>query len=650
MTAFTHLFQPLAIGGCTIKNRILSTGHDTTLPTEAAVNDALIAYQEARARGGVGLIILQVAGVHETARYTNHILMASDDSAIEGYRRLAERVHSYGTKVFGQLFHPGREILESHGGLLAVAYAPSAIPNERFHVMPRALSPQLMAEIISGYGDAARRMQVAGLDGCEVVASHGYLPSQFLNPRVNHRTDGYGGDLSSRLRFLHEVIADIRAKTDGKFVVGMRISGGEMDHEGLTPDESLEAIASLEPSIDYVSVVGGTSASVGGAIHIVPPMSFATGYMAPFTARVKARVKIPVFLAGRINQPQVAEALIASGQADVCGMTRALIADPEMPNKAREGRAEDIRACIACNQACIGHFHKGQPISCIQHPATGRELRFGKLDPASKPKRVMVVGGGPAGMKAAVIAAQRGHRVTLYEASGRLGGQALLAQLLPDRAEFGGLVTNLARELELAQVDVRKNIKVDRALIDREKPDVVVLATGARPFTPDFAREGTLKVVDAWEVLTGKAEVGNSVVVIDWRCDWTGIGMAVRFARSGCRVHLASNGTMPGESIPLYVRDQSNAQLQELGVTVLPYTRLFGCDDRTVYLQQTVSGKPIEIDGVDTLVLCTGHIAETELSDALMDYGGELRIVGDSLAPRTAEEAIFEGFEVGASL
>jgi NADPH-dependent 2,4-dienoyl-CoA reductase/sulfur reductase-like enzyme len=446
------------------------------------------------------------------------------------------------------------------------------------------------------------------------------------------------------------VIADIRSKTNDKFVVGMRISGGEMDQEGLTPDEALEVIVGLEPSIDYVSVVGGTSASIGGAVHIVPPMSFSNGYMAPFTARVKSRVRIPVFLAGRINRPQDADALIASGQADVCGMTRALICDPEMPKKAQEGRDEDIRACIACNQACIGHFHKGQPISCIQHPVTGRELKFGRLEPASKPKKIMVVGGGPAGMKAAVVASQRGHRVTLYEASGRLGGQVLLAQLVPDRSEFGGLVANLTRELELAQVDIRKNIKVDRALVEREGPDVVVIATGALPFAPDFVRDGNLQVVDAWDVLTGKAEVGNSVVVIDWRCDWTGIGMAIRFARAGCRVHLAANGTMPGESIPLYVRDQSNATLQELGVTVLPYTRLYGCDDHTVYLQQTVSGKPIEVEGVETLVLCTGHIAQTELSDSLADFGVEQKIVGDSLAPRTAEEAIYEGFEVGATI
>ncbi|MGH6881773.1 FAD-dependent oxidoreductase [Hypericibacter sp.] len=650
MTAFKNIFQPLTIRGCTIKNRILSTGHDTTLPTEAAVNEPLIAYQEARARGGVGLIVVQVAGVHETARYTNHILMATDDSAIDGYRRLAERVHHYGTKIFGQLFHPGREILESHGGLLAVAYAPSAVPNERFHVMPRPMSRAMIAEIVAGYGDAARRMRKAGLDGAEIVASHGYLPSQFLNPRVNQRTDNYGGDLDDRLRFLREVIADIRAKTDDRFVVGLRISGGEMDHEGLTGDEALEAIVRLESSLDYVSAVGGTSATSGGAVHIVPPMTIANGYMASFTAQVKKRVKIPVFLAGRINQPQIADKLIGNGEADVCGMTRALICDPEMPRKAQEGRSEDIRACIGCNQACIGHFHKGQPISCIQHPVTGRELELGKLAPAGKRKKVMIAGGGPAGMKAAVIAAQRGHDVTLFEGSARLGGQALLAQLLPHRAEFGGLVTNLRRELELAQVTIKRNTRVDRKLVEQFKPDAVVVATGALPFRPDFTNDGDLQIVDAWDVLTEKAKIGTSVVVVDWRCDWIGIGIAVRLAKAGCRVRMAVNGTLPGEMIPLYVRDQSNAELQDLGVEVTSYARLFGCDSSSVYLQNTVSGKPIVMEGVDTLVLCTGHSPMTELTEALADYEGEVQVVGDCMAPRTAEEAIYEGFKAGAAI
>jgi len=278
-SVFPRLFEPLRIRGCTLKNRIMSTGHDTTLPVDGTVNDALVAYQEARARGGVGLIVLQVSGVHETARYTNHVLMATDDAAIPGYRRLAEAVHRFDTVLFAQLFHPGREIAEADGGLLSVAYAPSAVPNERFHVMPRPLKPQMIRAIVNGYGDAARRMQAAGIDGVEIVASHGYLPSQFLNPRVNLRDDGYGGNLEGRSRFLREVIADIRGKVSGQFVVGLRISGTEADASGLSEDESLESIVRVADSIDYVNITLGNSASLGGAIHIAPPMSSKTSYL-----------------------------------------------------------------------------------------------------------------------------------------------------------------------------------------------------------------------------------------------------------------------------------------------------------------------------------------------------------------------------------
>jgi 2,4-dienoyl-CoA reductase-like NADH-dependent reductase (Old Yellow Enzyme family) len=628
----------------------MSTGHDTTLPVDGTVNAPLVAYQEARARGGVGLIVLQVSGVHETARYTNHVLMATDDNSIDGYRRVAEAVHRYGTVLFGQLFHPGREIAEADGGLLAVAYAPSSVPNERFHVMPRPLQPRMIREIVCGYGDAARRMRAAGLDGVEIVASHGYLPAQFLNPRVNLRNDGYGGDLDGRLRFLREIIGDIRAKVDEGFVVGLRISGSEADEQGLSEHECLAAVTRLGNSIDYLNVTLGTSSSMGGAVHIAPPMSMKNAYVAPYAARIKQAVSIPVFVAGRINQPQDAEAVIAAGHADVCGMTRAMICDPDMPNKAAAGAILDIRACIACNQACIGHFHKGFPISCIQNPVSGRELRFGQIEPARTPKKVMVIGGGPAGMKAAAIAAQRGHAVTLFEAQRRLGGQALLAQLLPGRAEFGGLVTNLAREMENAGVKIRTGTPVDRALIDAEAPDAVIAATGAKPYWPAFAREGDLQVVDAWQMLQGSVSIGNSVVVIDWRADWIGIGIAAHLAENGRSVRLAVSGIAAGEILPFYVRDDSAATLHRLGVTVMPYMRLYGCDSNTVYLQHIASGEAVVVDAVDTLVLCAGHTPISELTDTLDDLGSRLRIIGDAAAPRTAEEAVFEGLQAAVAL
>ena len=650
MTQFSHLFQPLRIRGCTLRNRIMSTGHDTTLPVDGTVNAALVAYQEARARGGVGLIVLQVSGVHETARYTNHVLMATDDSSIAGYRNVAEAVHRHGSVLFGQLFHPGREMAEADGGLLNVAYAPSSVPNERFHVMPRPLKPAMINAIVRGYGDAARRMQSAGLDGVEIVASHGYLPAQFLNPRVNLRQDRYGGDIEGRLRFLREVIFDIRSNVGDGFVVGMRISGSEADDQGLTEDETLEAVERLGDSIDYVHITVGSSATIGGAIHIAPPMTFKNAYVVPYAARIKRQSRIPVFVTGRINQPQEADAVIAANHADVCGMTRALISDPEMPNKAARGAAEDIRACIACNQACIGHFHKGYPISCIQNPVSGRELRFGTLSPASRRKMVWVVGGGPAGMKAAVIAAERGHDAILFEAERRLGGQALLAQMLPGRAEFGGLITNLERELHLARVPVRKGTRVDRAMIAAAAPDVVLIATGAKPYRPQFPQEGALQIVDSWQVLRGEGTIGQSVVVIDWRADWIGIGIAEHLAMGGRSVRLAVSGIAAGETLPFYVRDHSVAGLHKLGVNVLPYMRLYGSDADSVYLQHVGSGEAVVIDKVDTLVLCTGHTPVDELSDALEDMDVEVRVIGDAASPRTAEEAVYEGLSVAAEI
>lgn len=648
-SAFPHLFAPLQIRGKRLKNRIMSSGHDTSMPTDNLVNEQLIAYHRARAEGGVGLIVLQVAGVHDSARYTSHVLMATDDACIDGYRRLAETCHAHGTVVLSQIFHPGREIMESADGLLAVAYAPSAVPNERFRVMPRALDQDMIDEIIQGYADAARRLHQAGLDGVELVASHGYLPAQFINPRVNRRTDGYNGELEQRLRFIREILGAMRASTDAEFIIGLRISADERDPEGLTEDESLAAVQLLQGQLDYVHIVAGTSASLGGAVHIVPPMAVEAAYLAREAGTFKAKLSIPLFVTGRINQPQEAEAIIAKGQADVCGMTRALICDPQMPNKSDSGRAEDVRACIACNQACIGHFHKGLPISCIQHPETGRELLYGQPKPSARGKRILVVGGGPAGMKAAAVAAQRGHRVTLYEASAQLGGQIQLAQLLPRRSEFGGASTNLQREMQLAGVEVVRNTRVDRTLIEREKPDHVIIATGAQPYWPNFERGGDLQVVDAWQVLRDEVQLGRSVVVADWRCDWIGPGIAERLVRAGHQVQLAVNGTHCGESLPLYVRDQMAGELHKLAVPIIPYARLYGCDDSTVYLQHTASGEPMLLENVDSLVLCQGHQSVDDLGQQLKGLVPFQRI-GDCLAPRTVEEAIHEGLKVAWAL
>jgi 2,4-dienoyl-CoA reductase-like NADH-dependent reductase (Old Yellow Enzyme family) len=649
---FPHLFSPLRIGGVTLANRVVSSGHDTVMAADGLVTDQLVAYHEARAAGGVGLIVVQVAGVHESARYTSHMLMVTEDACIPGYRRLAERVHARGCAIVGQLFHPGREIMESQDGSAPVALAPSAVPTDRFHVMPRALPVDLVAEIVEGFGHGARRLREAGLDGAEIVASHGYLPSQFLNPRVNRREDAYGGSEENRLRFLRETVTAVRAGAGRDFVLGLRISADERSHDGLTAEEALAACRALDAGggLDYVSVVAGSSATLAGSVHIVPPMSEPNAYTAPLAERVKEAVGVPVVVAGRINQPQEAERIIALGQADACAMTRALICDPLLAAKARDGRSEEIRACIGCNQACIGHFHAGYPISCIQHPETGRELRFGTVVRAARARDVMVVGGGPGGLKAAAAAAERGHRVTLYEAGPRVGGQVLLAAALPGRAEFGTAVPNLLGEATRASARVVTGTRVDRALVEAERPEVVIVATGARPRRPELELRGEPVVLDAWQAIAGEPVPAGRVVVADWRCDWVGMGVALLLAEQGHRVTLALDGYMAGQRVQQYVRDVGQAALHRAGVRVVPTVRVYGADADTVYLEHTLAGRPVVVEDVAALVLAQGHEPEDALAHELQGYGGEVVAIGDCLAPRTVEEAVLEGLVAASAI
>ena len=649
---FKKLFMPLAIRGIFLKNRIFSTGHMTVMLREGLPTDAMVAYHEARAKGGAGLIIIEAARVHASGTSGRPAIRAYDDECIPGYRRIANAARFYDCKVFAQLTHPGREMTLAADGTRAVAYAPSAIPNERFHVMPREMSLALISEIIDGFESAAARMRQAGLDGIEVVASHGYLLAQFLNSRVNIRSDSYGGTLENRLRFVHEALAAVRRGAGEDMVIGIRLSGDEKDHDGLEQPEVLEIAKKLaaDSELDYLNVTAGTSSGLAGSTHIVPAMAFDTAYLAPLAAAIKIQVNIPVFVAGRINQPQIAENVLVSGQADMCGMTRALISDPDMPAKALAGQLDDIRACVACNQACIEHMLNGYPISCIQHPETGRELEFGELKPAPHQRKVMVVGGGPAGMKAASIAARRGHTVTLFEAKAVLGGQVTLAQLLPGRSEFGGVTSNLSHEMELAGVDVRLNIPVTRALVANEQTDVIVLATGAYPHKPEIEGADEAHIVDAWQVLKEETNVGSRVVIADWRCDWVGLGLAERMVRDGCHVRLVVNGPMAGHTIPQYVRDKWLGDLHHLGVEIVPHARLFGADSDCAYFQHTLSGEPLEFEGVDTLVTALGHQSDTAMADALSDWDGEVHVIGDCLCARTVEEAVLEGLRVGSQI
>ena len=646
---FPHLFSPFTIKSTEIRNRIFSTGHDTYLPEGGLPSDALIAYQRARARGGAGLIVIQVVGVHETARYTEALLMGTSDDCIEPFHRLFDAIHAEGTKVFVQLFHAGRELLGRPDGVIQPAFAPSHSPSERFHVIPRELSLAMIGEIIDGFGQTARRMAEAGADGVEMLASHGYLLSQFMNPNVNRRTDQYGGSFDNRLRFMREAIAAVRAQVPESFIVGMRMSGDEVDQDGLTEDDSADIARALAPEVDYLNVIAGTSATASGAAHIVPSMANAHGYVAPFARRVKQLVGKPVFVAGRINQPQIAEEILATGAADMCGMTRAMICDPEMPNKAKAGATDDIRACIGCNQACIGHFQLGLPISCIQHPETGRELQFESKPPAITRRKIMVIGGGPAGLKAAAVAAQRGHEVHLHERESQTGGQAKLAQLLPTRAEFGGIITNLTAEAERHGAIIHRRSEVTREMLMGERPDAVILATGSRPHMPPLEGED-MQVVHAVDVLAGKVTTGARVIVYDWHGDWLGAGICERLAAQGAHVRLAVNAHCAAANIQTYIRFETVARLHRLGVEVHPWLRLYGADDRTGYFIHTPSREAVVMEDVDTIVLNTPNIQEDTLVSALLDLGIEHHLIGDCLSPRTAEEAVYEGLKAGLAV
>lgn len=640
---FPNLFSPFRIGHCTIPNRIVFTGHDTCLPEDGFVNDALVAYLEKRARHGAGLIVLQVSGVHETARYTSHLLMANSDACIAGYRRLAQACQAHGSVVFAQLFHPGREIMESADGLKPVAYSASGVPQERFHVMPRELSQAMIHDIVTSFGAAAKRMKEAGIQGVEILASHGYLPAQFINPKINTRQDEYGGSFANRVRFLEAIIDEIHHQVGDGLAVGLRISCDERDEAGLTEDTVLEVLRYLESKLDYTSVVAGTSASLGGSIHIVPPMSYPSAYLQDEVRPMRAGLSLPLILSGRINQPHEAEAVIRSGAADLCGMTRAMISDPEMPSKALRNDVDGIRACIGCNQACIGHFHRGLPISCIQYPESGRELRYDGFGVAEHRQRVAIIGGGPAGMKAAIVAAARGHVVTLFEARSRLGGQATLAQLLPNRAEFGGLVTNLLEEVRRSGIEVVTRREVTPEALFDTGFDHVIMATGARPYTPSLERMGELPVSQAVELLSAKELPGGHIVVYDAQGDWVAAGVAEMLAKAGARVTLAVNGLHVGESLQSYVRDSTAARLHDLGIKVMTYARVFGIDDDTVYIYHTGGGQPMIIEAVDRLVLACGGEPNVSAEDEDRWHDLPVTLIGDCLAPRTAEEAVYEG-------
>ena len=649
---FETLNSQLAIRSRTFRNRIFPSGHQTLLARGGLITDAFIAYHEARARGGTGLIITEAASAHESAYFNEFVPSAFLDESIPGFRQLAETIHAHDCAVIGQLFHPGAEVAAIlDDGSRPAAWAPSVHHQERYLVTARPMPIAMIRDVIEGFGNTALRMITAGLDGVEVLASHGYLPIQFCNPKVNHRTDDYGGNFENRLRFLNEIHDTIRDKVGDKPIVGLRISADDLEASGFGQDAVTEVLHALDAAgrFDYFNITLGSSSTTEGAVHIVPPMSIDPAYVAPYAERIKRSTSRTILATGRFNRPHDAERALAAGHIDMVGMTRAQICDPEMARKTFEQRPDEIRECIACNQACIGHYALGAPISCIQYPESGRELTYGEREAAASARQVLVVGGGPAGLKVAAVAAERGHEVTLFEKSNRLGGQVLLAQLLPERSEFGGIVTNLEREARAAGVEIKLGVEMTGDSIRANNPDVVIIASGATPHIPDIETSDSAHIVTAWQVINDEVECGSRIVIADWRGDWVGLGLALKLIREGHQVRLATVANCAGVNVQFYTRDPLIAEIDRLGEEFTHYARLAGADEGTAYFVHASGGHTLEFE-CDTLVLAYDHDSEMDLFTSLENFDTEVHVIGDALSPRTAEEAVLEGLKVGTKI
>src|SRR5256712_3925304 len=438
------LFSPIPVGRLTLKNRIYSSGHAEPMAEGGRPTERLRRYHEAKARGGCALTIFGgSSSVHPSSpaaawkQIANH-----DDSIIPAYRAIADAVHDHGCLVFTQLTHLGRWA-QSDAEEANVLLAPSQIPEKVHREVPHELEGEQIAELVRAFGEATRRCQDGGLDGIEISMAHNHLIDQFWSPLFNERLDEYGGSLENRMRFGVEVLTEIRRRVGRDFVVGARISGDELTRGGLTASDMTTIARRLAASglVDFLSIIGGGAHTYELQAAAVPNMSYATGVYVPLAVAIKhAPPQTPIFHASRIVDPIHADQIVAAGHIDGLGMNRAVIADPDLPRKARAGRPDDIRTRVGADEGCIDRIYQGKPVTCVQNPATGREGELAEVCAAAKPKRVVVVGGGVAGLEAARMAAARGHRVVLFEKAAGLGGQVLLAARAPAPAAYAGLV------------------------------------------------------------------------------------------------------------------------------------------------------------------------------------------------------------------
>ncbi len=645
--AYPMLFSPIKVGTQEVKNRVFMPPVSTNLADHGYVTDALVDHYAARAKGGVGLIITEVVTVEPTYTYLPGDMCCYDDTFIPGWEKLAAAVHQYGAKIMPQLFHPAYMAFNVPGTPRLVA--PSFVGPSYAREAPRPITIDEIHELTRQFGDAAVRMQKAGVDGVEVHAAHAHgMLGGFLSPQYNKRTDEYGGSLDARMRFLLEVIVEIRERCGKDFIIDVRISGDEYTDGGLTLNDMIYVSRRLEKAgVDMIHVSGGTTIKRGSAI---PAAGTKQASHAVLSREIKKHVTIPVATVGRINEAWIAEELIEDGAADICMMGRANLCDAEFCNKAAAGRAEEVRPCIGCLR-CLNGIMFGKPISCTVNPDV--EHDEAGFEPAAEKKNVLVVGAGPAGMEAAYIAARRGHNVVLVDKQDQPGGQLRIASVPPAKQELTRVIKYQFSRLAEAGVDVRMGVELTAEDIQRDFAGYeVVLAYGAEPIVPGFMT-GFKQVMTADDLLAGRAFPGKKIVIVG--------GGSVGCETADYLAPLVNDLAPSNRDVTLIEMTRTLAaneggagravlvtRILDKGVHVLTEAKLTGVTEDTISYEK--DGEEHVIEGADTLVLALGYRPNTALADALTEAGFACHVLGDSKQCGNLRDAIEAGYKAACEL
>jgi 2,4-dienoyl-CoA reductase-like NADH-dependent reductase (Old Yellow Enzyme family)/thioredoxin reductase len=633
-----------------LRNRIVMPAMGTQLASDTgAVTDRLIDYHAERSRGLVGLNITEVTCVDSPLGKTNvNQLRIDHDRYVPGLNHLAQAVHAYGGKIAVQLHHAGRQTsLTVTDGLQPVSasdvayYDRHGIPPGAWISQPRPLTIEEIQGLVDRFAESAERAKRAQMDAVELHGAHGYLIGQFLSPYTNKRTDAYGGSLERRMRFALEIVQRVRERVGAGFPIIFRISADEMIPEGLKLDEAKIICRNLwETGVDAVNV----SAAVYESEHwCEQPMATPRGCLTHLSAGIKDAVDIPVIAVGRINDPTLAERILQEEKADMVAMGRALLADPELPRKAREGRLDDIRKCTACNTGCIYRVGwQGLSISCQVNPAAGREKEL-RVVPADKTRKILVIGGGPAGMEAARVASLRGHEVVLYEKNSQLGGQVLLAIKPPHKDELRNILEYFPAQLNKLGVRLELGKEANDRVVENEGPDAVILATGATPLVPEIEGADGDNVMTAWDVLTGRKKPEGKTVIVGG--GEVGCETAEFVAESGLPVAVAEMLDYVAADVEPLTRWLLLERLRGLGVSLMTHAKTVEITKDGINIIGNRHGR--EHVEANAVVLALGSKASNQLLEPLRKKVSELHVIGDCMEPRNILEAIREGSEAG---